>query len=55
MSITDNNDCVISISGCGDGASPADWGFEAKGEVVSLFIDFMILVEENEQGLYESI
>ena len=55
VSITDNNDCVISSSGFGDGAYPAYWGFDDRGEVVSLYIDFMILVKENEDGLYESI
>lgn len=54
VSITDNNDCVISSSGFGDGAYPAFWGGGNSGNVVSLYIDFMILVKENEHGLYES-
>lgn len=55
ISMTGTNDCVISASGFGDGAYPAYWGVNKKGEVVSLYIDFMILVKENENGMYESI
>ena len=55
VSMTDTNDCVISTSGYGDGAYPAYWGVDEKEEIVSLYIDFMILVKENDSGLYESI
>ena len=55
VSMTGTNDCVISTSGFGDGAYPAYWGVDEKDEVVSLYVDFMILVKENENGLYESI
>lgn len=55
VSMTGTNDCVISTSGFGDGAYPAYWGVNKQDEVLSLYIDFMILVNENENGLYESI
>ncbi|MBN7768290.1 DUF4241 domain-containing protein [Marinobacter daepoensis] len=55
VSMTGKNDCVISTSGFGDGAYPAYWGVNEKDEIISLYIDFMILVKENENGLYESI
>ena len=55
VSMTSSNDCVISTSGLGDGAYPAYWGVNKQDEVISLYIDFMILVKENESGLYESI
>lgn len=55
LSMTGQNDFVISTSGFGDGAYPAFWGVNDQDEVVSLYIDFMILVQENEQGLIESI
>ncbi|RUO34848.1 DUF4241 domain-containing protein [Aliidiomarina soli] len=55
LSMTGQDDCVISTSGFGDGAYPAFWGVNDQDEVVSLYIDFMILVQENEQGLLESI
>lgn len=55
VSMTGTNDCVISTSGFGDGAYPAFWGVNMQDEVVSLYIDFMILIKENENGLYESI
>lgn len=55
VSMAGTNDCVISTSGFGDGAYPAYWGVNNQDEVISLYIDFMILVKENESGLYESI
>lgn len=55
VSMSGTNDCVISTSGFGDGAYPAYWGVNQKDDVVSLYIDFMILVKENENGIFESI
>ncbi|MCS2609550.1 DUF4241 domain-containing protein [Halomonas dongshanensis] len=55
VSMVDEDDCVISTSGFGDGYYPAFWGVNAQGEVSSLYIDFMILVRETENGLYESV
>lgn len=55
LSMTGKNDCVITPSGFGDGAYPALWGVSDNNEVVSLFIDFMILVEENEDGVFTSL
>ncbi|MFT0213428.1 DUF4241 domain-containing protein [Pseudomonas sp. F1_0610] len=55
VSLAVTNDCLITPSGFGDGAYPAFWGVNAKDEIVSLYIDFMILVEENKDGLYQSI
>ncbi|MDO8331206.1 MAG: DUF4241 domain-containing protein [Fluviicoccus sp.] len=55
LSMTGEDDCVISTSGFGDGAYPAFWGVNAEDEVVSLYIDFMILVQETENGLFESV
>ena len=55
VSMTGNDDCVISTSGFGDGAYPAFWGVNRRGEVASLYIDFMILVREKDDGVFESI
>jgi len=55
LSMTEQDDCVITTSGFGDGAYPAFWGVNDREEVVSLYIDFMILVRETENGSYESI
>lgn len=55
LSMTGQDDCVICTSGFGDGAYPAFWGVNEQDEVVSLYIDFMILVQETENGSYESI
>lgn len=44
------DDCVITSSGFGDGAYPAFWGLNEKDEVVSLYIDFMVLVKETDDG-----
>lgn len=55
VSMVDEDDCVISTSGFGDGAYPAFWGVNAQDEVISLYIDFMILVRETESGLFESV
>lgn len=54
VSLVTNNDCLITPSGFGDGAYPAFWGVNAKDEIVSLYIDFMILIKEDD-GLYQSI
>jgi hypothetical protein len=54
LSLTDQNDCVITSSGFGDGAYPAFWGVDEKDQIVSLYIDFMILVKETEEGTYVS-
>lgn len=48
LSMTGQDDCVICTSGFGDGAYPAFWGVNEQDEVVSLYIDFMILVQETE-------
>ncbi|OWV29962.1 DUF4241 domain-containing protein [Halomonas campaniensis] len=55
VSMTSEDDCVISTSGFGDGAYPAFWGVNGQDEVVSLYIDFMILVQETENGLFVSV
>jgi len=55
VSMTDNADCVICTSGFGDGAYPAFWGVNGCGEIASLYIDFMILVREPDEGVIESI
>ena len=55
LSMKTDNDCVITPSGFGDGAYPAFWGVDASDEVVSLFIDFMVLVEEDDEGFMVSI
>ena len=55
LSMTDQNDCVITSSGFGDGAYPAFWGVNKDKQLVSLYIDFMILVQETESGSYVSV
>ncbi|WP_226662102.1 DUF4241 domain-containing protein [Microbulbifer aggregans] len=55
LSMTDKEDCVISPSGFGDGAYGAFWGVNQQDEAVSLYIDFLILVDETEDGIFESI
>lgn len=55
LTMTEPNDCVISSSGFGDGAYPAFWGLNELDEVISLYIDFMILVQETEEGQFESV
>nr|WP_202819688.1 DUF4241 domain-containing protein [Thaumasiovibrio occultus] len=55
LSMTMTNDAVITSTGTGDGTYPAFWGVNEAGEVVSLYIDFMILTEEGENGVYTSI
>lgn len=55
LSMTDGSDCVITSSGFGDGAYPAYWGLDEAGMVVSLYIDFMILVRETDDGAYVSV
>lgn len=55
FTMTELNDCVISSSGFGDGAYPAFWGVNELDEIVSLYIDFIILVQENDEGLCESV
>ncbi len=54
-SMTDRNDCVITSSGYGDGSYPAMWGLDSTENVVSLFIDFMVLVKEMDDEVYESV
>jgi len=55
ISMSGQNDCVITSSGHGDGAYPAFWGVNEKDQVVSLYIDFMIIVQETEKGTYVSV
>ena len=55
LSMTGEDDCIISKSGFGDGAYPAFWGVNTENELVSLYLDFMILVQETENGLLESV
>lgn len=55
LSMTGENDCVITTSGFGDGAYPAFWGLSDGHDVVSIYIDFMILVEEGEDGVFVSV
>jgi len=55
VSMTGQDDCVISTSGFGDGAYPAYWGVNEQEEVISLYIDFMVLVQETENGQYVSV
>lgn len=49
------DDGVITPSGYGDGAYPAFWGLDDTDTLVSLYIDFMILVEETGDGRFVSI
>ncbi len=55
VSMVEHNDCVISPSGFGDGAYPAFWGVNENQQIVSLYIDFMILVKESKDGVYVSV
>ncbi len=55
LSLRAANDCVIASSGYGDGSYPAQWGLDDSGEVVSLYIDFLVLVEETADGRYVSV
>ncbi|MEM1262956.1 MAG: DUF4241 domain-containing protein [Pseudomonadota bacterium] len=55
VSLTGDNDCVITSSGFGDGAYPALWGFADNDQLVSLYLDFMILLEERDDGVLASI
>jgi hypothetical protein len=55
LSMTGQNDCLITSSGLGDGSYPAFWGVNEKDKIVSLYIDFMILVQEAEEGAYVSV
>lgn len=55
LSMTNTNDCLITTSGFGDGAYPAFWGVNEADQIVSLYIDFMVLVEDSGNGLYVSI
>jgi len=55
VSMTGEDDCVITPSGRGDGVYPAFWGVSKQDEVTSLYVDFMILVEESASGVFESV
>ncbi|MBY0445857.1 MAG: DUF4241 domain-containing protein [Burkholderiales bacterium] len=55
VSMKTKNDCFITPSGFGDGAYPAFWGVNGQDEVISLYIDFLILVQETKDSLFESI
>ncbi|WP_086929367.1 DUF4241 domain-containing protein [Agarilytica rhodophyticola] len=55
VSMSDQHDCVITSSGFGDGAYPAFWGVNEQEQIVSLYIDFLILVQEDEEGTYISV
>lgn len=55
ISMTSENDGLITLSGFGDGAYPAFWGVNEKDEIVSLYIDFMILIEKNQDGSFVSL
>lgn len=41
---------IVVDSGYGDGSYPAYWGVDADGEVSQLVVDFMLLVDEDEDG-----
>lgn len=55
LSMSEKNDCVITTSGGGDGAYPAFWGVDEKDQIVSLYVDFMLFVQETEGGGYASV
>ncbi|NME68881.1 DUF4241 domain-containing protein [Flammeovirga aprica] len=54
ITLENKNDCVIT-DGDGDGSYPALWGVNENEEIVSLCIDFIILVEENENEVLYSV
>lgn len=45
-----SNKGVALASGYGDGSYPAFWGLDAQGNTAQLVIDFMVLVEQAEDG-----
>jgi len=55
LSMSSADDCVITSSGFGDGAYPAFWGVDENEQLVSLYIDFMILVQETDDGALVTI
>lgn len=55
LSLMGDDDCVITSTGFGDGCYPAFWGVNQQEEVISLYIDFMILVEETESGAFATL
>lgn len=55
LALAHPDDCVITPSGYGDGAYPAFWGLDDSGALVSLYVDFMILIEERDAGRYVSL
>lgn len=48
ISMVHENDGVVVSSGYGDGVYPAYWGIDENGEIVSLVIDFLVLVKEDD-------
>ena len=55
MSLTNDDDCLITSSGFGDGAYPAFWGVDDSDRLVTLYIDFLVLVEEKDDGTLVSV
>ncbi|MDV6168730.1 DUF4241 domain-containing protein [Flavobacterium sp. DG1-102-2] len=42
------NNIIMFQSGYGDGAYPAYWGIDKNGEIVSLIVDFFVLLNKEE-------
>ncbi|MEM8984908.1 MAG: DUF4241 domain-containing protein, partial [Pseudomonadota bacterium] len=55
LTLTDDDDCVITSSGVGDGAYPAFWGFGENDTLVSLYLDFLLLVEQRDNNVLATI
>ncbi len=55
LNIHAHNDGIITSSGYGDGAYPAFWGVDENDNIVSLYIDFLVLVKERKDGILITI
>ena len=55
LSLSEENDCIFTNTSTNDGAFPAFWGVSDDNELVSLYIDFMILKKKDENGVFHSI
>lgn len=51
-----DDDAGIAVdSGYGDGSYPVYWGTDAEGRVVQLVIDFMVLVDQDDEGVLRTL
>lgn len=49
-------DAGIAVdSGYGDGSYPVYWGVDAEGRVVQLVVDFMVLVDQDDDGILTTL